>query len=112
MKVKEFIAGYHPKLSEYCPCVIGWNGDVYECRMSHLDTLVTLSGDKDILSRIPENVSPLFYLTMQQKSVIVDYENQIYSQELSKEQSEALEALKEAGLITRNITNIGSKVEI
>lgn len=112
MRVKEFIAGYQPKFSEYCPCVIDWQGEVYECKTSHLDELIRLGGDEDILSELPKELSPLFYLIDRLRSVAVDYENQIYSGELSAEQKEALQDLAEAGLITMSLTNIHGKITI
>lgn len=110
MNAKEFIKSYHPKVSEYCPCIIDWQGEVYECENSHLDELIKLSGDENILSEIPEKISPLFYLTVKLKCVVVDYENQIYNEEFSQEQRYALLDLAEAKLILMNPVDIHGKI--
>ncbi len=112
MKSKEFVKNYEQKLSEYCPCIIDWNGEVYECEESHLEELVKLSGDSEILSEIPKEVSPLFYLTEKLKCVVVDYENQLYSREFSQEQRYALLDLAEAKLILVNFVDIHGKLKI
>lgn len=109
MKIKEFIASFQPKFSEYCPCIITWNGEIHVCETNHLDEMIHLSGDKNILSEIPQNVSPLFYLTEKLCCVVVDYENQLYSAELSQEQKEALLRLAEAKLIILNPVDICGK---
>ena len=31
MKSKEFVKNYKQPFSEYCPCVIDWNGEIYLC---------------------------------------------------------------------------------
>ena len=68
-----------------------------------------ISGDKDILSGIPKEVSPLFYLTEKLKCVVVDYENQLYAEELSQEQRYALLDLAEAKLILVRPVDIKGK---
>ena len=112
MTSKEFVATFHSELSEYCPCVIDWEGQVHECKDCHLDTLIQISGDDEYLNEVPENISPLFYLTAKLKCVLVDYENQIYSEDLSQEQRYALLDLSEAKLILLNPTDIKGKVTI
>ncbi|MBO5372787.1 MAG: hypothetical protein J6A75_08710 [Lachnospiraceae bacterium] len=109
MTAKEFVAAYKPKYSEYCPCVIEWNGEVHECLGSHLDELVRLSGNEKILNEIPQNISPLFYLTGKLHCVVVDYENQLYSEDLSQEQRYALLDLAEAKLILLNHMDVSKK---
>lgn len=99
MRAGEFIEYYKPEMSEYCPIVIDYNGDIYECPEGHLHKLVELSGDAAIMNEIPKDESPLMYLTGRLRCVIVDYENQIYMEELSDDQSQALEILSAAGLI-------------
>lgn len=106
MNAREFIKSYQPKFEEYCPCVIDWKGEVYECTSSHLDTLIELNGDEDILNKIPENTSPLFYLTEKLRCVLVDYENQVYCEDFSQEQRYALLDLAEAKLIMVNPMDI------
>lgn len=99
MKHEQFIKYYSPEMSEYCPVIIREDGNIFDSSLGHLQTLVHLNGDPDILSAIPKDVSPLLYLADSERCVIVDYENQIYVDELTPEQSEALDALVSAGLI-------------
>ena len=100
MKAEQFIKQYQPKMSEYCPVVITADGDVLESVAGHIQTLVSLSDNPDILNTVPKDVSPLMYLAGVMKCVIVDYENQIYMEELTLEQETALQELVSAGLIT------------
>ncbi len=97
-----FIKYYSPSMSEYCPVVIREDGNIFDSGIGHLQTLVSLSHDHDVLSTIPKDVSPLLYLAEKLKCVIVDYENQIYIESLSPKQEEALDALCAAGLIRDN----------
>lgn len=99
MLADQFIKYYSPEMSEYCPVVIRSDGNIFDSSLGHLQTLVSLSNDHDILSVIPKDVSPLLYLAASLKCVIVDYENQIYIDELTECQIQALDALSEAGLI-------------
>lgn len=109
VSIEKFIKEYAPGLTEYCCVVIDDSGLIHECSENHLKTLTVMSGDDSILSKIPDGISPLFYLTDMLKCVIVDYENQIFSGTLSLEQRESLEKLEEAGLIKKNVINIKSK---
>lgn len=99
MNVKEFINNYKPAMHEYCPVIITSNGDVYDSEKGHLQTLVSISGDPDVLSTIPKDVSSLLYLAGKLGCVIVDYENQIYMDYLTEEQEQALNTLVQSGLI-------------
>ncbi|MCR5596497.1 MAG: hypothetical protein K6G12_11660 [Lachnospiraceae bacterium] len=99
MLADRFIKYYLPKMSEYCPVVICGDGNIFDSSLGHLQTLVSLSNDHDILSKIPKDVSPMLYLAYDLKCVIVDYENQIYIDELTDGQDRALNKLVEAGLI-------------
>jgi hypothetical protein len=112
MKVEEFIASYKPNLQEYCPCIIDREGEVYECEEGHLEALIQLSGKSDILSEIPQNLSPLYYMTDKMRCVVVDYENQIYSGTLSKKQRHALLALEGAGKIRSHLIDIGGNIAL
>ncbi|MBO5303053.1 MAG: hypothetical protein J6A92_03285 [Lachnospiraceae bacterium] len=109
MTAKEFVANFKPKYSEYCPCIITWDGEVYACEGSHLDEMVRLCGDENILNEIPQNVSPMFYLTGKLRCVVVDYENQLYSEDFSQEQRYALLDLAEAKLILLNPMDVSGK---
>lgn len=106
MKIEQFVAQYHPGLSHYCTAVIDRDGDIEACQVSHLKTMMEMYGDPDILSKIPEDNSPLFWLLNRLHCVLVDYENQLYSGELTGAQEQALEALATHGLICENRKNI------
>ena len=77
MLADKFIKYYSPGLTEYCPVVIRADGNIFDSSIGHLQTLVSLSSDHDVLERVPRDVSPLLYLAYELKCVIVDYENQI-----------------------------------
>jgi len=109
MKINEFIDSYKPEMSEYCPVVICSDGDIVESREGHLETLIKISGENDILGKVPADVSPLLYLAGKLGCVIVDYENQIYMGELTKEQEYALSALSDKGLIERHSSKMNSE---
>ena len=87
-------------MSEYCPVVIRPDGNIFDSTLGHIQTLVSLSPDPDILKNIPKDVSPLLYMADMLKCVIVDYENQIYVDSMTSEQEAALDALEQAGLIS------------
>lgn len=108
MRVDEFISDYRPAMKDYCPIVITKEGDIVDSTIGHLQTLILVSGDDQILSRIPKDVSPLMYLAGMLECVIVDYENQIYIDELSKEQQDVLERLVEAELIKNHLVKMTS----
>lgn len=106
MTIEQFLIQYHPGLSQYCTAVIDRDGDIEACQVSHLKTMIEMYGDPDILSKIPEGNSPLFWLVNHLHCVLVDYENQLYSGELTGAQQQALEALAMHGLICENRKNI------
>lgn len=109
MNADEFIKNFHPGMSEYCPVIITPDGSIYECSGGHLQTLKAISGDADVMSKIPKDESPLLYLTGALGCVCVDYENQIYLDELTEKQSEALKLLEEAGLICNRLVRMSRK---
>ena len=101
-----FIREYDPGLSEYCCIVIDKNGHIHECSENHLKTLISMSKDSDILSKIPEGKSPLFYLTDRLQCITVDYENQLFAGNVTKEQTDTLEKLRSAGMMIKNMIDI------
>ena len=109
MRVDEFLIQFKPQMSEYCPVIITANGEVYETSEGHLAKLVELFGDNDILSKIPKDESPLLYLTARMGCVIVDYENQIYMEELTEAQKEAIDKLIAANLISSHLVKMTYK---
>ncbi len=108
-EIDRFISEYKPGLSEYCSTVIDENGLVYECRDGHIKTLIDMTGDREVLTEVPEGESMLFFLADKMHCVLVDYENQIFSGELTKSQRRALDKLALAGLIKMNAVDIKKK---
>lgn len=109
MRIDEFLAQFKPEMSEYCPVIITEDGEVFESTQGHLNKLVELSKDPEILSKIPKDESPLLYLTNSLHCVIVDYENQIYMNELTDVQKETLDKLIAAGLIAEHLVRMTYK---
>lgn len=112
MKLKEFIEKHKDDPKGYCPCVVDVQGDVYECPQSHLDALLKLDKDQETLSDIPDGMAPLFYMIAKTKAVAVDYENQVYNEELSQEQRCTLIALSEHEMISLDLKNIHGNVTL
>ena len=108
-EIEKFIREYKPGLSEYCSTVIDENGLVYECEKGHINTLTEMAGDRNVLAEVPEGSSMLFYLADRMHCVLVDYENQIYSRELTVPQRRALDRLAFSGLIKMNAVDIQKK---
>ena len=106
MKAEQFIEVYRPHMSEYCSAVIDAGGELHACKVSHLRTMIELYGDPEILSKIPEGKSPLFWLVIRLECVLVDYENQVYSEKINPLQEHALKLLEEKGLIKKNRKDI------
>lgn len=98
MRVEQFIEFYRPDLSEYCPVIIWPDGNIFESSAGHLQMLRSLSSEAQ-LNSIPSDVSPMMYLAGLHRAVIVDYENQVYLEELTSEQEHALAELANAQLI-------------
>ena len=71
-----------------------------------------LEKKQNLLEEIPDNISPLFYMIFQTGAVVVDYENQVYSDDLTQEQRYTLIELSEAGLIRINLKNIHKNITL
>lgn len=112
MTKQEFIEKHKEDTKGYCPCVVDYEGNVYECPKGHLEALMELGREKNLLLEIPDNISPLFYMIFQTKAVAVDYENQVYSDELTQEQRYTLIELSEVGLIRINLKNIHENIHL
>lgn len=112
MKKQEFIEKHKSDPRGYCPCVVDQQGDVYECPKGHLDALMELGRKENLLVELPEDISPLFYMIFQTRAVVVDYENQVYSDDLTQEQRYALIDLSESGLIHINLKNIHQNINL
>lgn len=106
MKAEKFVETYRPHMSEYCSAVIDSEGEVHACEVSHLRTMIELSGDPELLSKIPDGKAPLFWLIIRLGCVLVDYENQVYSERVNSLQEHALKLLEDRGLIRRNRKDI------
>ena len=104
--IENFMENYHPRVSEYCSAIIDQQGAVWECVGSHLQTMIQMSGDPDYLMKVPDGKAPLLWMTIQLHCVLVDYENQIFSEHLTPEQEQALDALEQAGLIVHERKDI------
>lgn len=98
MKVEQFIKYYKPEMSEFCPVIVWRDGNVFDSSAGHMQMLRSLTAEA-VMDSIPSDVSPMLYLVAYHKCVLVDYENQIYIEDMTKEQEEALNRLIEAGLI-------------
>lgn len=88
-----------------CAALLYPDGDVKECVKSHLKTMIASLGN-EIWEQIPENESPLFWLTAYTGVVLIDYENQLYSERLTKEQELALQEMYRAGVLLEHLKNI------
>lgn len=109
MKAQEFIQTYQTQFSQYCPCIITEAGNVIECADGHTKALEELFGSEFPGEEIPQNVMPMQYLIVRTKAVVVDYENQVYSEVLTGGQKEALRILADAGMIEIHLGDIHGK---
>lgn len=110
MNKQEFIEKHKNDPRGYCPCIIDTKGEVYECPKGHLEALMELGKEKDLLLQIPDEISPLFYMIFQTRAIAVDYENQVYGEELTQEQRYTLIDLSEAGLIQIDLKKIHKNI--
>lgn len=88
-----------------CAAVLYPDGDIRECVESHLKTMIHTLGN-EIWEKIPKDEAPLFWLTAYMGVVLIDYENQIYSEKLTVPQEAALRTLYDAGVILEKPANI------
>lgn len=112
MKVQEFIEKHRKEPKGYCPCVIDAKGEVHECPKGHLQALLELGEKEKLLSEIPHDVSPLFYMICDTQAIAVDYENQVYSEELTQEQYDTMKELSEHELMQVNLMNIHKNIKL
>lgn len=111
MTVLEFIAEKKQHETTMCAAIIYPDGTIAECINSHLKTMIADLGD-DIWDCIPKDASPLFYLTGYMGVVLVDYENQLYSERLTDEQQSSLQQMYDEHVIMNHLCNVhsGNKV--
>ena len=106
MKAQEFIETYRTQFTQYCPCIITAEGEVLECASGHTEALQELFGKLYPGEMIPKEAMPMQYLIVRTGTVVVDYENQVYSEKLTGEQKEALSVLADAGMIEIHLGDI------
>lgn len=109
MNAEEFVKEYKGKFFEYCPSIISETGEVIACADGHLKALLELFSKECPKQEIPKDVSPMHYCIVKLSAVVVDYENQVYSQTLTKEQKEALTILADHGMIDMHLADIHGK---
>lgn len=112
MTAKEFMEKHKEDAKGNCPCIIDAQGNVYECPRGHLNALLELKNEKDLLAEIPDNISPLFYMILETGAVVVDYENQVYNEELTQEQRYTLLDLSEEGFIRIYLKDIHHNISL
>lgn len=105
MTASEYVALKKEQKTTMCAALLYPDGDVKECVKSHLKTMIVSLGS-DIWEQIPENESPLFWLTAYTGVVLIDYENQLYSEQLTDEQERALQEMYQNGILLENLKNI------
>ena len=84
-------------------------GDVIECHSGHTEALMELYQKKNPKKTIPGGVMPMHYLIVKLHAVVVDYENQVYSDRLNGMQKEALSRLADCGMIEMHLADIHGK---
>ncbi len=106
MNVTEFVQDYQRKFQDFCACILEEDGNLIPCEKGHLQTMQELYLKRHPKEELPAEATALFWLTVQMKVVVVDYENQVYSNELTKEQKQVLKTLKQEKLIEIHLANI------
>ncbi|MCF2642989.1 MAG: hypothetical protein PUB46_04860 [Lachnospiraceae bacterium] len=109
MKIQEFINTFQTQFTQFCPCVITEDGEVIECRLGHTEALLAIYEKKYPEENVPKEVVPMQYLIVRLHAVVVDYENQVYSDSLNTAQKEALSCLADSGMIEMHLANIHGK---
>jgi len=112
MKAEQFLKEYEAKFFEYCPCIITADGDVEECADGHLKALLHLFMEQFPDREVPKEVSPMHYCIVKMKAVVVDFENQVYSDLLTPEQKKTLTMLADHGMIEMHLGDIHGKYEL
>ncbi len=98
MTAREYIDVKKAQGTTMCSAILYPDGRIEECVKSHLKTLMLPFGN-DIWDKIPKDMSPLFFMTAYTGAVLIDYENQIYSEELTDEQYKALNELYDSKVL-------------
>ena len=101
MTVQDYIAKKIEQKTTLCAAILYPDGEIKECIKGHLTTIIDELGT-DIWNEIPKDESPLFWLIAYTGVVLIDYENQIFSEKLTVKQEEALKEMYDAGIIINN----------
>ena len=101
MTIADYIAIKKEQNTTMCAAVLYPDGEVEECVTSHLKTLMNRLGE-GTWDQIPKDESPLFWLTGLTGAVLIDYENQVYSEALSDEQENGLKEMYACGILTEH----------
>lgn len=105
MTVETYIKWKKPLHTTMCAALLYPNGDIEECKFGHLKAMIADVGEY-AWDLIPQEESPLFFMTAYTGVVLIDYENQIYSEQLTKEQEAALDAMYAEGVLVRHLCDI------
>lgn len=106
MTIEEFLKEDLFGMTEYCPLTIDKDGQIYNSEKGHLQTLVDICGNENVMEELPKDKSLLFCLLALTGSVLVDYENQVYAVKLTKQQERVLDILQENNYIKEHRFNI------
>ncbi len=107
MTAAEYVVMKQEQRTTMCAAILYPDGNVEECIKSHLETMINSLGSH-IWEQIPAEESPLFWLTAYMGVVLIDYENQLYSEQLTKEQDEALKEMYQSGILLEHLKDIHS----
>lgn len=105
MTASEYVAMKQEQKTTMCAAILYPDGDIKECVKSHLKTIIASLGS-DIWEQIPKEESPLFWLTSYTGVVLIDYENQLYSEQLTGEQEAALREMYQSGILMEHLKDI------
>lgn len=105
MTASEYVVMKQEQKTTMCAAILYPDGDVEECVKSHLETMIDSLGS-NIWERIPPEESPLFWLAAYMGVVLIDYENQLYSEQLTKEQDQALEEMYRGSILLEHLKDI------
>lgn len=105
MTASEYVVMKQEQKTTMCAAILYPDGNVEECIKSHLETMIDSLGSH-IWEQIPAEESPLFWLTAHMGVVLIDYENQLYSEQLTKEQQKAMKEMYEGGILLEHLKDI------
>lgn len=112
MDLDQFLQFLNDVPRGHCSCVITADGRIYACPDGHLNALLDLDEGRDMLSTIPGDVSPLFFMLEKTCAVAVDYESQVYCGEISKAQAPILATLEQRGRILHRPKNVKGHIAL